>query len=55
MRQAKLVSEVYTGLRGVDLRSVSMPHNKAETLEAVVELDLTDLAGLEPPRGYGRD
>jgi hypothetical protein len=27
----------------------------AEALEAVVELDLTDLAGVEPPRGYGRD
>ena len=26
----------------------------AEALEAIVELDLTDLAG-EPPRGYGRD
>ena len=27
----------------------------AEALEAIVELDLTDLAGIEPPRGYGRD
>jgi hypothetical protein len=27
----------------------------AEALEAVVELDLTDLADVEPPRGYGRD
>jgi hypothetical protein len=27
----------------------------AEALEAIVELDLTDLAGVEPPRGYGRD
>ena len=26
-----------------------------EALEAIVELDLTDLAGIEPPRGYGRD
>ena len=27
----------------------------AEALEAIVELDLTDLAGVEPPRGFGRD
>jgi hypothetical protein len=27
----------------------------AEALEAIVEFDLTDLAGVEPPRGYGRD
>ena len=27
----------------------------AEALEAIVELDLTDLAGVELPRGYGRD
>jgi hypothetical protein len=27
----------------------------AEALEAIVELDLTDLADLEPPRGYRRD
>jgi hypothetical protein len=27
----------------------------AEALEAIVELDLTDLAGIEPPRGYGSD
>ena len=27
----------------------------AEALDAIVELDLTDLAGIEPPRGYGRD
>jgi hypothetical protein len=27
----------------------------AEALEAIVEFDLTDLAGIEPPRGYGRD
>jgi hypothetical protein len=27
----------------------------AEALEAIVDLDLTDLAGVEPPRGYGRD
>ena len=27
----------------------------AEALEAVVGLDLTDLAECEPPRGYGRD
>ena len=27
----------------------------AEALEAIVELDLSDLAGVEPPRGYGRD
>jgi hypothetical protein len=27
----------------------------AEALEAIVELDLIDLAGVEPPRGYGRD
>jgi hypothetical protein len=26
-----------------------------EALEAIVEFDLTDLAGVEPPRGYGRD
>jgi hypothetical protein len=27
----------------------------AEALEAIVELDLADLAGVEPPRGYGRN
>jgi hypothetical protein len=27
----------------------------AEALEAIVDLDLTDLAECEPPRGYGRD
>jgi len=27
----------------------------AEALEAIVDLDLTDLAEYEPPRGYGRD
>jgi hypothetical protein len=27
----------------------------AEALEAIVELDLDELAGVEPPRGYGRD
>jgi hypothetical protein len=27
----------------------------AEALETIVDLDLTDLAGVEPPRGYGRD
>ena len=27
----------------------------AEVLEAVVDLDLTDLAEIELPRGYGRD
>ena len=27
----------------------------AEALEAIVEFDLTDLAEIELPRGYGRD
>jgi len=27
----------------------------AEALQAVVNLDLSDLADIEPPRGYGRD
>ncbi len=27
----------------------------AEALEAIVDLDLTNLAEIEPPRGYGRD
>ena len=27
----------------------------AEALEAIVDLDLTELAEIEPPRGYGRD
>jgi hypothetical protein len=27
----------------------------AEALNAIVELDLSDLAEIEPPRGYGRD
>ncbi len=27
----------------------------AEALEAIVDLDLTPLADIEPPRGYGRD
>ena len=27
----------------------------AEALQAIVELDLSDLAHIQPPRGYGRD
>ena len=27
----------------------------AEALQAIVDLDLTELADIEPPRGYGRD
>ncbi len=27
----------------------------AEALKAIAELDLSDLAAIEPPRGYGRD
>ena len=27
----------------------------AEALEAIVDLDLTEIADIEPPRGYGRD
>ena len=27
----------------------------AEALQAIVELDLSELAEIEPPRGYGRD
>jgi len=27
----------------------------AEALETIVDLDLTELADIEPPRGYGRD
>ena len=27
----------------------------AEALQAIVELDLTELADIKPPRGYGRD
>lgn len=27
----------------------------AETLRAIVELDLSDLQAIEPPRGFGRD
>jgi hypothetical protein len=27
----------------------------AEALQAIAELDLSDLAALQPPRGYGRD
>ncbi len=27
----------------------------AEALQAIVDLDLADLASTEPPRGYGRD
>ena len=27
----------------------------AEALEAIVDLDLTSLADIDPPRGYGRD
>jgi hypothetical protein len=34
------------GLRGSSI---------AESLEAIVELDLTDLVEIELPRGYGRD
>jgi hypothetical protein len=27
----------------------------AEALQAIVDLDLTELADIQPPRGYGRD
>ena len=27
----------------------------AEALQAIIDLDLTELAAIEPPRGYGRD
>lgn len=27
----------------------------AEALQTIVELDLSDLAAIQPPRGYGRD
>ena len=27
----------------------------AEALQAIIDLDLTELAGIDPPRGYGRD
>jgi len=27
----------------------------AEALEAIIDLDLTPLADIQPPRGYGRD
>jgi hypothetical protein len=27
----------------------------ADALQAIVDLDLTELADIEPPRGYGRD
>jgi hypothetical protein len=27
----------------------------AEALQAIVDLDLSDLADIKPPRGYGRD
>lgn len=27
----------------------------SEALQAIVDFDLTELAGIEPPRGYGRD
>jgi hypothetical protein len=34
----------------------SLQHSAtADALEAIVDLDLTPLADIEPPRGYGRD
>jgi hypothetical protein len=30
-------------------------HPMAEALEAIADLDLTALAEIRPPRGYGRD
>ena len=27
----------------------------AEALQAVIDLELSDIADIEPPRGYGRD
>ena len=30
-------------------------HRMWEALEAIVDLDLTPLSDIEPPRGYGRD
>ena len=38
-----------------DLPNSLQGSSTAEALEAIVELDLTDLAGVEPPRGCGRD
>jgi hypothetical protein len=34
------------------LALLGRPH---KALEAIVDLDLTELADIEPPRGYGRD
>jgi hypothetical protein len=41
-------------------RLAALPHSLgdsavAQALEAIVDLDLTALAEIEPPRGYGRD
>jgi hypothetical protein len=38
----------------------ALPENQqdsamGETLRAIVELDLSDLQAIEPPRGFGRD
>jgi hypothetical protein len=32
-------------------------HDRAtnEALQAIVDLDMDELAGIEPPRGFGRD
>jgi hypothetical protein len=37
------------------LRESLRTSSTAEALEAIVELGPTGLAGIEPPRGYGRD
>jgi len=34
----------------------SLQHSAtADALEAIIDIDLTPLADIEPPRGYGRD
>jgi hypothetical protein len=42
------------------LRPETLPDNQqdsalAETLRAIIELDLSELQAIEPPRGFGRD
>jgi hypothetical protein len=38
-----------------DARDVARRRHRHEALQAIVNLDLDELASIEPPRGFGRD
>ncbi len=54
------VSELLTLQAEYTAWQEALPHSLRDTptddaLQAIVDLDLTDLAAIVPPRGYGRD